>query len=446
MLNITSAMESSVLSLTQSAQSHNPPEETLFNLSGLPPELILEIAKNLDDRSLANMVQSCRDFQWLLTLDLQKRARLAALAPRDLYEENYVYNDDDHPGIDEPVLRLGRTISVPRRGFGPLATELLGRGIVFRNLHTVRFFLQSGISANAYTVCGMRMLTLAVESSYMPMIDLLLEFKADASLLDLIVQRNPLAHAAAAGNDECVQRFIRAGADVNHRAVMQLMARFCTLQTLAMAATTGADFASARCLEHDVCGMTILHNVVERRDPQVLAWIMPRLPTGLINSLNSLGHTALHMAVLSQTPQLLVAPFLCSQDVDLNIQDVTGYTALHRAIERGHFDTAQLLLQKGARVNLTTSDGETELHLAVVMGDYDIVRSLLQRGADINAFRPVTGTPLHYAMQRRNTILIAILLRESLMAPNLGLRDMHGRTTHQLALTYQQPDLLSLFF
>lgn len=66
---------------------------------------------------------------------------------------------------------------------------------------------------------------------------------------------------------------------------------------------------------------------------------------------------------------------------DVNIQDVTGCTALMYACQWGHTDTARLLIDKGADLNLQSLvDGNTALMYVCVMSRIETVWLLVDKG------------------------------------------------------------------
>lgn len=69
--------------------------------------------------------------------------------------------------------------------------------------------------------------------------------------------------------------------------------------------------------------------------------------------------------------------------LNLNCIDGDELTPLQHVCHNGHFEMAQLLLDKGAKVNYTNrKDGYTPLMFAAISSRKDIVRLLLERGAD----------------------------------------------------------------
>ena len=100
---------------------------------------------------------------------------------------------------------------------------------------------------------------------------------------------------------------------------------------------------------------------------------------------NLYGETTLHLAVNS----LQLVDFLIEAAVDLDVVDIEGRTALHRAAELGCSAVVNRLLHAGSDVNRRTLLGQTPLHRSLFVrsqGPSDnrlrTVRSLLDGGAD----------------------------------------------------------------
>lgn len=78
----------------------------------------------------------------------------------------------------------------------------------------------------------------------------------------------------------------------------------------------------------------------------------------------------------------------------VNYRDARGYTALHIAVEEGHFKAAKVLLRYGADVNAKNKRSRTPLHLACSAGEFNIVALLLQYDPHIDAKDCDHYTPL----------------------------------------------------
>ena len=101
---------------------------------------------------------------------------------------------------------------------------------------------------------------------------------------------------------------------------------------------------------------------------------------------------------------------LLERQVDVDIAETDGTTALHWAAYRGDFETAQLLLEAGARPEAANRYGVTPLVLAAGRGNAPIVEALLDAGADPNTTLPEGETVLMAAARTGDVDVQRLLL------------------------------------
>lgn len=119
-----------------------------------------------------------------------------------------------------------------------------------------------------------------------------------------------------------------------------------------------------------------------------------------------------------------------------NIQDSTGYSALHHAALNGHTGCVRLLLSHEALPNLPDLRGSSPLHLAAWGGHQDIVKLLLtqsSRPADPNLKTVDNESPLHFAAQHGHTGALTTLLAHG---ANPKLANSRGEKPLDLAAQY----------
>ncbi|XP_059478908.1 GA-binding protein subunit beta-1 isoform X2 [Neocloeon triangulifer] len=80
--------------------------------------------------------------------------------------------------------------------------------------------------------------------------------------------------------------------------------------------------------------------------------------------------------------------------------DWLGTSALHLAVQNGHFETANLLLRGGISRDARTKVDRTPLHFAASEGHTNLVTLLLENGADVDATDMLLMSPLHWAVER----------------------------------------------
>lgn len=93
------------------------------------------------------------------------------------------------------------------------------------------------------------------------------------------------------------------------------------------------------------------------------------------------GEGALHI-VARRSDALYLRALLQADDVNPNLQDGRGNTALMVAVGQNWNEGVGILIRYRANVNLANSAGETPLIRAVQMHNADIVRQLLDAKAD----------------------------------------------------------------
>ena len=119
----------------------------------------------------------------------------------------------------------------------------------------------------------------------------------------------------------------------------------------------------------------------------------------------------------------VVQVLLQNEDIDVNIADRDGITALYKASSRGHKEVVQLLLQKeDIDVNIADYGGSTALHMASRNGRAEVVQLLLHK-EDID----VNDEWLIYWLSRNGFAeALQLLLQKEVVGINKADRD--GKT------------------
>jgi ankyrin repeat protein len=133
-----------------------------------------------------------------------------------------------------------------------------------------------------------------------------------------------------------------------------------------------------------------------------------------INNSDNTGETCLHEAVKVHAVSCI--ELLLKHEIDVNIVNKDGVTALHRAVDLGkcfliasivsniqmnlgHPDIVRLLLKHKAELNTKDASGWTPLHVASAHNDVELVRLLINRGARLNATDNQGHSPLKWARE-----------------------------------------------
>ncbi len=221
--------------------------------------------------------------------------------------------------------------------------------------------LGRGADPNQFTDDGLPLLTIAVSIHSEPLIEALLQAKADVNLKSRTVENvsrvegwNALIEAASGFCPESVvSRLLVAGADPN-------------IQTST--------------------GNTALMSLADPRTVDGLGKARLLVSAGAdVNVLNHEGETALMLAASKGNAELV--RLLGESDTGVNRRNQSfGATPLMQAAYAGSLETMQVLLELGADVEALDDEGRTALMYAARSGKDEVVTLLLEAGADA---RPV---------------------------------------------------------
>ena len=139
-----------------------------------------------------------------------------------------------------------------------------------------------------------------------------------------------------------------------------------------------------------------------------------------------------------------VASLIGSAELDLNLKDELGMTALHYAVNRGMSDIVKLLLDAGANINVTNKSNETPLHLTCYKKRLTgIAKMLLDAGADTEVRSKMCGsTVLHFAAAGGLTNIVKLLLDAG---ADKDAENNYEDTPKSLANEFKHYDTLALF-
>ncbi|XP_050988213.1 inversin isoform X2 [Labeo rohita] len=142
-----------------------------------------------------------------------------------------------------------------------------------------------------------------------------------------------------------------------------------------------------------------------------------------INMTDKYGGTALHAAALSG--HVSTVRLLLEQGAMVDPLDVMKHTPLFRACEMGHRDVILTLIKGGARVDLVDIDGHSALHWAALGGNAEVCEVLMENGISPNLQDHAGRTPLQCAAYAGYINCMALLIQHD-ADPNI--QDKEGRT------------------
>nr|AHY02161.1 inhibitor kappa B alpha 2 [Epinephelus coioides] len=161
-----------------------------------------------------------------------------------------------------------------------------------------------------------------------------------------------------------------------------------------------------------------------------------------LNVQNHQRQTALHLAVITEQPQLVER--LLKAGCDPRLADDSGNTALHIACKRGSLACFGVITQNSQQhitsmVSFPNYSGHNCLHLASINGYISLVESLVCLGADINAQEQCSGrTSLHLAVDLQNPTLVRRLLE---LGADVNCLNYGGFTPYHLTYGRQNEEI-----
>lgn len=107
-------------------------------------------------------------------------------------------------------------------------------------------------------------------------------------------------------------------------------------------------------------------------------------------------------------------------DVELNLVDGEGFSAMHLAARYNRKNVIDVLIKNGANKDLRGVEGLTPLHLATKYDMTSAAKFLIENGADVDVKNTYGTTALIYAARRGNLDLVELLLEKNPKSVNIG--------------------------
>ncbi|MBF0157844.1 MAG: ankyrin repeat domain-containing protein [Magnetococcales bacterium] len=154
------------------------------------------------------------------------------------------------------------------------------------------------------------------------------------------------------------------------------------------------------------------------------------------NAVNGKGRSALHLAIESESFELL-APLLQAGG-DLNLADLQGITPLMMAAQAGQEQTVAWLLQQGATMEGNVACSCSPLMLAAEGGHLKVAEMLLTKGAAVDEVNDEGTTPLMLAAKNGHGEMVSLLLKHG---AKVNTKDKSGATARLMALEFHRDEV-----
>ncbi|KAK7476632.1 hypothetical protein BaRGS_00032107 [Batillaria attramentaria] len=255
-----------------------------------------------------------------------------------------------------------------------------------------------------------------IEADQEEVIKFLLEKGAKASALDCDGDM-PFHNAAWGEHDEACQALLEATIACQKEFFpLHVAVQRSNSVAVGLLIDGGADLG---CKDAD--GKTAFHHACQHDDSDVAKDFIDKVEAKdeaelsmILGEKDKTGNTALHLAIKCRNT--LTAEILVEKGAKVDKPNVAKNTPIHLAAEKGDSDSLQLLLKRRVKdINAGNNQQETALHKAAKSGDSDCVKLLLNKGAVVSKRDSKKKTPLEVAKKNRSEIVE--LLQKNLSDP-----------------------------
>ncbi|KAK2703938.1 putative ankyrin repeat protein RF_0381 [Artemia franciscana] len=349
-----------------------------------------------------------------------------------------------------------------RNGETPLHCAIEKKNIIMTEL-----LLRHGAHVNARDNNDLSPLHVAAWEGCLQTVDYLLNYGADISAEDK-TRRTPIFYAIWKGDLKTTRLLLTRKPNLKDRPhLLNIASQKGCIEIVQALLENNADINAS-----DSNGLTALHFTASREpdydidfdDIKDIFSLKPRQTSypnayvsyntiykplsDMVTSFFNHNINAIHMPVIG--PEILrreIAKLLLSKGANIDAQDVKGATSLHHAIDNGHKDLVEALLEYNPNVNLVTKNKNGSPFLtSVLKGNVEVITMLLNKGADINAKLECGSTALHIATHRciashRCTEYIQLLLSKG---ANVNAQKKDGTTALHIAVSSRNVELCKM--
>eukprot|EP00054_Salpingoeca_dolichothecata_P010887 m.60490 g.60490 ORF g.60490 m.60490 type:complete len:793 (-) comp19191_c2_seq3:30-2408(-) len=315
--------------------------------------------------------------------------------------------------------------------------------------HIVKLLLEEGANTEATGINGATALQVAASMGHVEVLEVLLKHGANPDAQHKFAQSTALHFAAEMGKPEAIEVLCKFGATVDaakkhggtplHAAAdsNQTEATIALLKcgadpeakllgdttALYLAAQKGFKQVTAALLEHGVNKNYVMPTVTDVPGRALTKTAPPVVPEKKDSSSSSseLSHTEaqwLDMFANSNQPG--------SDPNAAGFELGNGATAIHAAVENGHYDTVKLLLDQGVSQQ-SSMEGASPLYIAAQYNHPKIAELLLKHGADVDERMKTNGhSSLYVACGSGYLTVIDVLVRHH---ANVNIKTHMGATS-----------------
>ena len=180
---------------------------------------------------------------------------------------------------------------------------------------------------------------------------------------------------------------------------------------------------------------------INKNKENVIIWLLNLFNID-VNIQNLKGYTPLNLACILNYNNI-VELLLNHLNINVNLQNINSDTSLHIAINENSIDCINLLLNNlNINVNLQNITGNTPLHIAINNININNIKLLLDHhNININLQNINGDTPLHLSMYINNITGISDILLQYINI-EVNIQNNDGNTPLHIAIIYNNNDII----
>ncbi|KAL2835312.1 ankyrin repeat-containing domain protein [Aspergillus pseudoustus] len=188
---------------------------------------------------------------------------------------------------------------------------------------------------------------------------------------------NALQAAVCRGSPGLINLLVTTGAEVNtrggeHGSALQAAIYMKRKDVVELLLEKGANLDAPA----NSNGSSLVHLAVKAQDPNILKLLLNAGAANYMTEVDAFGQTPVHLAAMTDDIKALHILSGATMQIDINVGDIDGCTALHRAVESGAFHVAEWLLARGARTSIEDYTMATPFHRAAKMRNFGMMKLL----------------------------------------------------------------------
>ncbi|KAL2802058.1 ankyrin repeat-containing domain protein [Aspergillus granulosus] len=366
-----------------------------MSLSGMPNEIILDIARYLDMRCLNSLIQTAHQFATLLSTELY---RIGAAYPTIRKTTPLLWAvQNHHLNAVQKLLDQGADPTATVKG-----TTALHEAVNSDNLEAVQLMLRNTSVVLPRDSAGFGPLILAALRGQEAMVRLLVSAGATVVCSKFGEWERAVQRAVADGNDVGCRLLLEAGVQSDGPNGHGL--QVCIKYLLEIVATKGNTamfqllwtFFVASTSEREYTASRLVASAAHSGSVDFVQWLFSVGAT--LNEHPPGTNTALHLAAShSRSGSEDTVAYLLDMGARIEAVDASHHTPLLAAMRQGSPDVVRLLLARGANALAIGTQGMNALHLAATYKRPELIPDLYRAGVPVDGRMERNETPLHIA-------------------------------------------------